>query len=264
LTTSDLVVGGVSRAVSSISVDDPVPFSLRTELEVRVDGPVLVEGPHTIASEFVGDPFGTLEFEAVDYIVQLPAERPHIPRREDDWSPGAVRERRDFVRDATGVKLERVARISYDTELTHGNIEHPIGTAQVPLGIAGPLRINGEHAEGEFLIRLATTEGMLVASRNRLESPQRSRRRYVHGSGRLDAACPRLHLESVREARDFTQWLQQKVSRIGEVVESTTSVGKILRIETHVAHRFAFCRFDYTTGDAADQNMASMATFVAT
>lgn len=42
-----------------------------------------------------------------------------------------------------------------------------IGVAQVSLGIAGPIKINGEHAKGDFLIPLATSEGTLVASYNR-------------------------------------------------------------------------------------------------
>lgn len=261
----EVVVGGVSRPVTSISADDPVPFSLRTELEVRVDGPALAEGPHSIASEFMCEPFGTLEFEAVDYIVQPPAERPHIPRREDDWGPEAVAERRDFVRKVTGVTLEHAARISYDSELTHGNIEHLIGVAQVPLGIAGPLRINGEHAQGEYLIPLATTEGTLVASYNR-------GMKVLNASGGVTCTvqddsmqrAPVFIFDSAREARDFTQWLQQNIEKIRELAEGTTSVGKLQRIETYLAHRFAFCRFDYTTGDAAGQNMVSMATFAAT
>ena len=51
--------------------------------------------------------------------------------------------------------------------MTRGNIENFIGVAQVPIGLAGPLLVNGEHAQGEFLIPLATTEGTLVASYNR-------------------------------------------------------------------------------------------------
>ena len=76
--------------------------------------------------------------------------------------------------------------------------------------------------------------------------------------------APVFIFDSAREARAFTQWLQQNEARIAEVAESTTSVGKLLRIETFLAHRFAFCRFDYTTGDAAGQNMVSKATFAAT
>jgi hydroxymethylglutaryl-CoA reductase (NADPH) len=265
LATTKVVVGDVTRVVGSISEEAPLSFSLRTELEVRVTGPQLTEGPHTIATEFVCEPFGTLDFEAVDYIVQPPPERPHIPRREDDWSPEAVQDRRDFVRDVTGVTMEYTARIAYDPELTHGNIEHLIGTAQVPLGIAGPLRINGEHANGEYLIPLATTEGTLVASYNR-------GMKVLNAAGGVTCTvqddsmqrAPVFIFDSAREARAFAQWLQQNVEKIADIAESTTSVGKMLRIETYLAHRFAFCRFDYTTGDAAGQNMVSKATFAAT
>ena len=47
------------------------------------------------------------------------------------------------------------------------NIENPIGTIQIPLGIAGPLEVHGEYADGDYYVPLATTEGALVASINR-------------------------------------------------------------------------------------------------
>jgi len=74
----------------------------------------------------------------------------------------------------------------------------------------------------------------------------------------------RRFFDSARQAREYSRWLQQNLPKITEIAESTTSVGKLLRIETYLAHRFAFCRFDYTTGDAAGQNMVSNATFAAT
>jgi hydroxymethylglutaryl-CoA reductase (NADPH) len=265
LATTELLVGGATRPVASISADDPVPFLLRTELEVRMTGPALTEGPHTIASEFECEPFGILEFEAVDYIVQPPAERPHIPRQEDDWSREAVQARQEFLREVAGVTLEHAARISYDPELARGNIEHLIGTVQIPLGLAGPLRINGEHASGEYLIPLATTEGTLVASYNR-------GMKVLNASGGVTCTvqddsmqrAPVFIFDSAREARAFTLWLRENEAKIAEIAESTTSVGKLQRVETYLAHRFAFCRFDYTTGDAAGQNMVSKATFAAT
>jgi hydroxymethylglutaryl-CoA reductase (NADPH) len=47
------------------------------------------------------------------------------------------------------------------------------------------------------------------------------------------------------------------------VAEATTSVGKLNEIEHYCAHNFVYTRFDYSTGDAAGQNMTSRATFVA-
>ena len=60
-----------------------------------------------------------------------------------------------------------VGRGSIPTESLRGNIENPIGSAQVPLGVAGPLRVNGEFAEGIYYVPLATTEGALVRSYER-------------------------------------------------------------------------------------------------
>jgi len=263
--TIEMVVGDEVRSVESISAREPLPFALRTEVEIRLTGPALAEGPHTIMSEFVCDPFGTLSFEAVDYVVQPPATRPRIPRLADDWSPEAVRQRQDFVRDVTGVRLEHVSRMTYDPQLTRGNIEHMSGTVQIPLGIAGPLRVNGEHAHGEYLIPLATSEGTLVASYNR-------GMKALNASGGVTCTvqadsmqrAPVFIFDSAREARAFSVWLQENLPRITEIAESTTSVGRLQRIETYLAHRFAFCRFDFSTGDAAGQNMVSKATFAAT
>ncbi len=66
-----------------------------------------------------------------------------------------------------GASLEHIASYSFDPDEVRGNVENFAGATQVPLGLAGPLRVNGEHAQGEFLMPLATSEGTLVASYNR-------------------------------------------------------------------------------------------------
>jgi hydroxymethylglutaryl-CoA reductase (NADPH) len=83
--------------------------------------------------------------------------RPHIPRETLDISDAVIGARQRFVREQTGVALDHVTRYSFDASVLPGNIEHFIGVAQVPIGIAGPLLIRGEHAQGEFLVPLATT-----------------------------------------------------------------------------------------------------------
>ncbi|MGB4611329.1 MAG: 3-hydroxy-3-methylglutaryl-CoA reductase, partial [Methanothermobacter thermautotrophicus] len=86
----------------------------------------------------------------------------HVPVDE------AVGIRREFIEMTCGVKLEHVSNYSIDMErASRRNIENPIGVVQIPLGVAGPLRVRGEHADGEYYVPLATSEGALVASVNR-------------------------------------------------------------------------------------------------
>ena len=92
-----------------------------------------------------------------------------VPRDAENDYAHAIRRpaRREFLREQTGASLAHVGQFSFDPGVLPGNIENFAGVAQVPIGVAGPLRINGEHARGEFFVPLATTEGTLVASYNR-------------------------------------------------------------------------------------------------
>lgn len=62
--------------------------------------------------------------------------------------------------------LEAISGVAPDMapEALAGSIEGFIGFARIPLGVAGPVRIRGRHADGDFIVPLATTEGTLVAS----------------------------------------------------------------------------------------------------
>ncbi len=185
-----------------------------------------------------------------------------IPRSsENDYTREMAETRRRFLAEQTGASLENVGHFSVDPGALPGNIENFIGVAQVPVGITGPLRVNGQFAQGKFYVPLATTEGTLVASYNR-------GMKLIDASGGvtttvLDDAmqrAPSFLFPSAREAQAFGGWVRENFDEIKRRAESTTRVGKLRDIEQYAAGRVRFLRFNYTTGDAAGQNMVGKAT----
>ena len=96
------------------------------------------------------------------------AERGRIPRLPDDYTRAAAALRMEFLqRGHRQPARSTSAATPLIPSALAGNIENFVGAAQVPIGLAGPLLVDGEHARGEFYVPLATTEGTLVASYNR-------------------------------------------------------------------------------------------------
>lgn len=195
----------------------------------------------------------------------LPMSSPKIPRDpENDYREEAAAARRDFATAQTGVEFGNVGTYSVDPAVLPGNVEHFTGVAQVPIGLAGPMLVDGEHARGEFYVPLATTEGTLVASYNRgmkmLKAAGGVKVTVV--DDRMQRA-PAFIFESAREARDFVIWLDRSFDAVKAAAEATTNSGKLLEIERYNAGRFVYTRFDYSTGDAAGQNMTGKATWAA-
>jgi hydroxymethylglutaryl-CoA reductase (NADPH) len=191
--------------------------------------------------------------------------RVSVPRDSDnDYSPAAAEQRRAFLAERTGAALEHVGSFSFDPEVTAGNIEHFAGVAQVPIGIAGPLLVNGEAAQGEFYVPLATAEGTLVASYNR-------GMKLLYEAGGVTTTvlddrmqrAPAFVFATAREARAFGEWLGAHFDEIKEAAEATTRSGRLQDIEQYSASRMLYTRFNYTTGDAAGQNLTGKATAAA-
>lgn len=188
-----------------------------------------------------------------------------VPRsKTNDYTEEMAAERREFVHAHTGATLDNVGKYSIDVAALPGNIENFVGVAQVPIGVAGPLLVNGEFAEGEFYIPLATTEGSLVASYNRGMKLLRAAGgvKTTVGDDAMQRA-PVFIFEDAREALKFSRWLEEHFDEIKEHADATTSVGRLRNIEQYPASRFLFLRFNFTTGDAAGMNMVSKATKVA-
>jgi hydroxymethylglutaryl-CoA reductase (NADPH) len=188
-----------------------------------------------------------------------------IPRsKENDYTREMAEQRRRFVKERTGHSLEHVGSYSFDPKVLPGNIENFMGVAQVPIGLAGPLRINGEHAKGDFFVPMATSEGTLVASYNR-------GMRLLSESGGVKTTVveqymqrsPVFILEDAQKARDFGDWVKGHFEQIKKIAETTTKSGKLVNIYQYSIGPLRNLRFNYTTGDAAGQNMTGKATFAA-
>ena len=185
-----------------------------------------------------------------------------IPRdRDNDYSAAMAQQRRTFITERTGASLEHTGACSFDPALLPGNIEHFSGVAQVPLGFAGPLRVNGEHAQGDIFVPMATTEGTLVASYNR--GMRLTREAGGITTTVIDDAMQRAPLfvfADASRARDFGEWVTANFDAIKARAEETTSSGKLRNIEQYAQGKMRWLRFNFTTGDAAGQNMVSKAT----
>lgn len=194
-----------------------------------------------------------------------PGAAPRIPRNTaDDYTPEAAAERRAFVEAQTEARLDHVGRYAFDPASLRGNIENFIGVAQVPIGLAGPLWINGEHAEGQFYIPMATTEGTLVASYNRgmrLLSECGGVKTTV--VARSMQRSPVFLFDDARDARAFGSWVEANFEAIKAAAEATTRSGKLTSIQQFAVGPTRHLRFNYTTGDAAGQNMTGKATYAA-
>src|ERR1700744_3572955 len=187
---------------------------------------------------------------------------PRVPRdKTDDYPPAMAAERRAFLCEQTGASLEHVGQFSFDPSVLPGNVENFSGVAQVPIGIAGPLRLNGEHAQGDFYVPMATTEGTLVASYNRgmrvLGECGGVKTTVVEDSMQR---APVFMFEDALEAREFGDWIERHEDDVRAIAEATTRSGKLTYIGQYQVGPLLYLRVNFTTGDAAGQNMTAKAT----
>ncbi|WP_267640695.1 hydroxymethylglutaryl-CoA reductase (NADPH) [Haloarchaeobius amylolyticus] len=173
----------------------------------------------------------------------------------------AVAARRLLVEESTDADLDTVGQYAFDAEVADSAIENMIGAAQIPMGIVGPVTVNGGAADGEYHLPLATTEGALLASVNRGLS-------VIESSGGADARvtkngmtrAPVFRVSGVVEAAETVEWVREHTDRLREAAESTTSHGELLDVTPYVVGDSVYLRFRYDTKDAMGMNMATIAT----
>ena len=173
----------------------------------------------------------------------------------------AAEARRRLLEAETDADVDTIGDYAFEAEQADTAIENMIGAAQIPMGVAGPVRVAGGAADGEFYLPLATTEGALLASVNRGLS-------VIATAGGSDARvtesgmtrAPVFRVAGVAEAQEVVSWVDENADRLREAAESTTNHGELLDVDTYVVGDSVYLRFVYDTKDAMGMNMATIAT----
>ncbi|MEF8777705.1 MAG: hydroxymethylglutaryl-CoA reductase (NADPH) [Natronomonas sp.] len=173
----------------------------------------------------------------------------------------ATEARRRLVAAETGADLDTIGAYAFDADVASPNIENMLGAAQVPMGIVGPIEIDGGATEGTKRLPLATTEGALVASVNRgcaaIRAADGATARVLKN---VMTRAPVFRVADVAEASETAAWVRNNVDRLAEAAESTTSHGTLSEVTPYVVGDNVFLRFGYNTKDAMGMNMATIAT----
>jgi hydroxymethylglutaryl-CoA reductase (NADPH) len=185
-----------------------------------------------------------------------------LPRlKEQGYDAERVARRRAWVEERCGAGLAHIGSYSFDPETMRGNIENPIGVAQVPLGVAGPVLIHGHQAQGTYYVPLATSEGALV------RSYERGMVALTHAGGVQTAVladenqtAPTFFFPDVASACRFHQWAPLQLEEMRKAAASTTRHGRLRNISCYQVGRQVMVNFGFSTGDAQGMNMIVKAT----
>lgn len=180
---------------------------------------------------------------------------------EDETSPDEAADiRRRYIEEQEDVSLAETGA-EHDSEEATANIENAVGATRVPLGIAGPLRVEGEHAEGEYRVPMATTEGALVASTNRgCSTITEAGGATVRVLKDAMTRAPVFRVPGVGAAAELADWVNENFDTMKQAAESTTDHGELVRAKPYVVGDNVYIRFAYSTGDAMGMNMATVAS----
>ncbi len=168
--------------------------------------------------------------------------------------------RREFLEKTLNVRLKGISSSILNPEDCKPNIENMIGSVQVPLGIAGPVKIKGEHAKGDFYLPLATSEGALVASVSR-------GCKVINESGGASSIIMKdqqsrsilFKADSVKEVKKFRNWVKNNFSQLKEAGEKDEKFIGIKKINHYIVGLNIWLRIRAKTNDAMGMNMVTIA-----
>lgn len=173
-----------------------------------------------------------------------------------------IEERRGYIKKKLQVNLESIS--IYPKRLEEAqftNCENMVGAVQVPLGVAGPLKVNGEFAKGEYFLPLATTEAALVASVSRgCKAIGESGGAVVVTEKVGTTRGPVYKTEGIVEGLKFKKWLNDNFVNLQEEAAKTSTHLVLLKLITEIAGKYVYVRYSFDTSEAMGMNMVTIAT----
>ena len=166
--------------------------------------------------------------------------------------------RLDWLSEKIGFDYD--SDLSITPEELKGIIENHIGFMKIPMAVAGPLKIDGKYAKGEYYVPICTLEGTLAISMTRgmIATHRCDGIRVSHIKQELSRA-PVFTFDNLNKSADFMSWIDENFSKIKSIAESTTNYGKLLRIDQYPIQNYVILDFILDTGNAAGQNMVTLA-----
>lgn len=182
-----------------------------------------------------------------------------------------VKDRRVALEKALGISLPHIGSFTSDEAIASArNCENMIGTTQIPLGVAGPLKISnfpsasfraGKFQISNYYIPLATTEGALVASVNRgCKMIFSSGGATVHVENVGATRGPVFRTRDLASAFSLKQWVLKNQKKLGHIAQTTSSHIKLLTTLVEVVGNRVYIRFSFDTGKAMGMNMVTIAS----
>ncbi|OGG30434.1 hypothetical protein A3A63_02995 [Candidatus Gottesmanbacteria bacterium RIFCSPLOWO2_01_FULL_46_9] len=177
-----------------------------------------------------------------------------------------VKSRREELEKELHVSLPHVGAFTLDESVASTrNCENMIGVAQVPMGVAGPLRISSSLesrvSSFEYYIPLATTEGALVASVNRGCKAITESGGALVDSHRVGATRgPVFKVNDLIESDRLYTYLKTHEADLQKVASQTSHHIALVKLLTRGVGRYRFVRLVFDTKDAMGMNMATIAS----
>lgn len=175
-------------------------------------------------------------------------------------TPEIVERRWQRIAAPPGVRETLLKAADIDPACYGRNIENFIGTVSLPLGLAGPLRVNGLFAKGDYYLPLATTEAALVASYHRgacllSQAGGCSAMLLAEGVSR----SPGFVFDNAAAAGLFAAWVVENLEEIRAAAQATTRHGTLEDMRLTIEGNHVYLLLEFLTGDASGQNMATIA-----